>query len=88
MIFGSSTGYLPNKGLQRGPYTKLLSRQGFELHPLCPPLFFSVRFVFQRSGQSSFRSLNAMVAPTRICPFAVNTTTELKNMTKSENNSI
>ena len=88
MTAGSSAGYLPNKGLQQGPYTKLLSRQVFEVHPLCPPLFSSMRFVFQRSGQSPFRSLNAIVAPTKICPFAVNTTTQLKNMTKSDNNSI
>ena len=87
MIVGSSAGHLQNKGLAQAPYTRLLSQQVFEVHPLCPPLFFSVSFVFQ-SGQSSFRSLNAIVAPTKICPFGVNTTIELKNITTSDNNSI
>jgi hypothetical protein len=87
MIAGISAGYLSNKGPEQGPYIKLLSRQLFEVHPLCPPLF-SMRFVFQRSGQSPFRSLNAIVAPTKICPFGVNTAIELKNVTTSDSNII
>jgi hypothetical protein len=36
----------------------------------------------------AYGSLNALVAQSKSCPFAVNTTIELKNITTSENNDI